>query len=129
MVDTSRFQQLPELQDKPAPKVGRTTAVEKPVEEEWIDIGVQLPKPTKAVSQWRLLKILKSSPHSQMGLSDFRWLFQLGDSTELIDQGLAQLERAGRVRVLMGSSQRTGMVGKLFRVTPEGMKNVNSPSS
>ncbi len=121
-MSSDKHQQLPELSDD-RKESARGPALDP--EDDGPDVGTkQLPRPTRPVSQWRLLKIMRQQERKRMALSDIRWLFDLPENDDaLIEQGIRQLTKSGRIRAVLGSSQRTFQTGTVYTVTVKGAKD------
>lgn len=107
-----RYEKLPELGPN-SPK--RSPREPDPVPEvETVELwGTQQPIPDAAVSQWKLQKLIIEA--KGLALGDLCWLFQIEDrDDERIWFGLNQLLRAGRIREIIGTSRKTGQMGKIF---------------
>jgi len=132
MSDAERHQQLPELSDDEPVRSPREPDPEQVPDETDMDMSKPLGRPTRPVSQWRLLKIIREQPKGRMALADLRWMFELDDDENaqireefkrFICHGLEQLVRAGRLRKVTGPSRRTGGVGVVYLVTAKGSQN------
>jgi len=121
-----RYQNLPELPDAPTQvkKIDREEKFYEEADYSSGDLTKSLGRPKTLVSQWRLLRIMRELPKQQIAASDLRFLFDVEScEDELIAFGLSQLERAGRIKRIVGYSLRTGGAGLVFKVTEKGQLN------
>jgi hypothetical protein len=112
----SKYEELPTLpEDADLPPV-RTGEEELPQgESDTLDFDNPFPTPKASINQWRLLKFISMKGSRGLALSDMRHLWSLPDTTDdRLQYPLGQLIRAGRIKAMLGSSERTGGIGTVY---------------